>query len=256
MELNWRSQRQIIVFSIYFLIVFVPVSLIVFLLVRKSPNCFDRIQNQDEQGTDCGGTMCQLRCDGSYRDIKVNFTRGLKVTDGVYDIFALLENFNTDVTFPNIPYEMSFYSVEGKLLGSTTGSISMYPQRKAVVYLPSLRLSQEPKTVDLVLEQHKALSISKSDIELIPQNVSVENWQAQRGANESLQVVGELKNPNNREVKNLNVYAMLYDDTQTVYAVSKTKVFSLKGREKTAVAFTWGNIISPTNVEFVVEFDD
>jgi hypothetical protein len=64
--------------------------------------------------------------------------------------------------------------------------------------------------------------------------------------------VGEIKNPNNQEVRNLDVYAMLYDDTRTVYAVSKTKIFSIKGREKTAVAFTWGDILTPANVEFVV----
>lgn len=254
MELNWRSQRQIIIFSVYFLIIFIPVAFTVFMLLKKTPSCYDGLQNQDEQGTDCGGDICSLRCDGSYRDIKVNFSRGLKVTDGVYDIFALLENYNTNINFPNVPYDISFFSVDGKLLGQATGSISMYPQRKAVIYFPSLNLAQEPKTIDLNLGQYKALFFNKLDE--VPQNVSVESWQAQRGANESLQVVGEIKNPNNQEVVNLSVYAMLYDDTKTVYAVSKTKVYSLKGREKTAVTFTWGNILTPSNVDFVVVFDD
>lgn len=253
MELNWRSQRQIIVFASYFLIVFIPVALIVFMLLRKSPSCFDGLRNNDEEGVDCGGTMCELRCDGTYRDIKVNFTRGMKVDEGRYDIFALLENYNTEVYFPNVPYSLSFYSVEGKLLGNATGSISIYPQRRGAIYLPSLELAQEPKTIDFSIEDHKALSFKNP--ESIPQDVSVENWASQRGANNSLQVVGELKNPNNKEVKNLDVYALLYDDTKTVYAVSKTKVYSLKGREKMAVTFTWGNVLSPANVDFVVVFN-
>lgn len=249
MELNWRSQRQIIIFSIYFLIIFLPVAFTVFMLLKKSDSCYDGLQNGDEGGVDCNGS-CQLRCDGTYRDIRVNFTRGMKVSENVYDIFALVENYNTNINFPNVPYEISFYSVEGKLLGTASGSLALLPQTKAAIYLPSLNLAQEPKTIDLTLKPHKALSFY--DLESLPKNISVDSWQAQRGANNSLQVVGEIKNPNNQEVKNIDVYALLYDDTRTVYAVSQTKVFSIKGRENTAVAFTWGDIITPTNIEFVV----
>jgi hypothetical protein len=253
MNLNWRTQRQIIIWAIYFLIVFIPVALTVFLLLRRTSSCFDGLQNGEEGGVDCNGS-CQLRCDGSYRDIRVDFSRGMKVSDGVYDVFALVENFNTNVYFPNVPYNISFYSVEGKLLGSASGSLELLPQKKAAIYLPGLQLAQEPKTVDLQMEPHKALEYY--DIANLPQNISVESWQAQRGANDSLQVVGEIKNPNNSEVKKLGVYALLYDDTRTVYAVSRTTVTSLGGREKTAVTFSWGNLITPSNVDFVVVLDE
>lgn len=230
-----------------------PVFFITYTLLSKSANCYDNLQNSEEEGVDCNGS-CQLRCDGTYRDIRIDFARGMKVTEGMYDIFVLLENYNTNINFPYVPYGLSFYSVEGKLLGTTTGTLSLLPQRKAALYLPSLKLSQEPKTIDVKLAEHKAMSFY--DFDSIPKSISVDNWQSQRGANNSLQVVGEIKNPNNIEARNLSVYAMLFDDTRTVYAVSKTKVFSIKGREKTAVTFTWGQIADPKNVEFIVEFDD
>ncbi len=252
MELNWRSQRQIIIFTTYFLIIFIPFAFITYQILKKSPSCYDGIQNAQEEGIDCNGS-CQLRCDGTYRDIKINFVRGVKVDDGVYDIFALLENFNTNVDFPNVPYTLAFYSSEGKLLGNASGTIVMSPQSKNAIYIPRLYLAQEPKTIDLSLQPHKAIGFYGEDN--LKNNVSVENWQAQRGANGSLQVVGELKNPNNKEVKNVVVYAMLYDDTKTIYAVSRTKVFSILGREKAAVTFSWGDIITPTNVEFISVFE-
>ncbi len=253
MELNWRRQRQIIIFTIYFLIIFVPFAFVTYEILKKTPSCYDGIQNATEEGVDCNGS-CQLRCDGTYRDVKINFVRGLKVSEGVYDVFALLENYNTEINFPNVPYDVNFYSEEGKLLGSATGSLALLPQSKNAIYLPSLQLGQEPKTIDLSLQPHKALAFY--NVENIPKNVSVENWQAQRGANNSLQVVGEIKNPNNKTVRNIIVYALLYDDTKTVYAVSRTKVASLAGREKSAVTFTWGDILTPTNVDFVVVFDN
>ncbi len=253
MELNWRSQRQIIIFSIYFLIIFIPVVFTVFMLLRKPVSCYDRIQNGTEEGVDCNGS-CQLKCDGTYRDIRVNFSRGMKVSDGVYDVFALIENFNTNVEFPNVPYAVSFYSGEGKLLGSATGSLAILPQTRAAIYLPNLQLEQDIKTVDLTLLPHKALAMHNTDD--IPRNLSVQSWTAQRGANNSLQVIGDLQNPNNKGIQNISVYAMLYDDTKTVYAVSRTKVAGIPGREKTAVTFTWGDLISPTNVDFVVVFGE
>ena len=182
--------------------------------------------------------------------MKINFVRSLKVTDNTYDIFALLENFNTQIYFPNIEYDLAFYSVEGKLLGSTTNNVAILPQNKAAIFIPSVNLAQEPKTIDLSFRPHKALRFN--NFASLPKNVSVESWQAQRGANNSLQVVGEIKNPNNDAVKDIYIYAMLYDDTKTVYAVSGTKLNFILGRQKTAVTFTWGNILTPKNIEFIV----
>jgi hypothetical protein len=245
--LDWRIQRQIIIFFIYFLIVFIPVVFISYNLLKKSPSCFDGIQNNQEEGVDCNGS-CSLQCVNSYKEIKTNFVRSLAVSENLYDIFALVENYNTDIYFPNVPYTLSFYSDQGKLLGTSTGAMSLYPQSKGVVFIPSLEIMQKPKTIDFQLGEHKALKFTGD----FPRNVTVESWQAQRGANNSLQLVGELKNPNNIEYRNISVYALLYDDTRTVYAVSGTKVISLGGRQTTGVTFTWGDIISPRNVEFVV----
>lgn len=247
MVLDWRLQRQIIIFTVYFLIVFIPVFFIVTSLLSRTPNCFDGIQNNGEEGIDCNGS-CSLQCNGTYRDIKINFVRSLKVDENHYDIFALLENFNTEVYFPKVPYTLSFYNDQGVLMGTSTGELFMYPQSRGAVFIPHLELAQNPKTVDLTLGESKGLRF----VWQIPRNVSVESWTAQRGANNSLQLVGELKNPNNVSFSNIDVYALLYDETRTVYAVSKTNVVKLLGRQTTGLAFTWGDIESPRNVEFVV----
>ena len=65
-----------------------------------------------------------------------------------------------------------------------------------------------------------------------------------------------LKNPNNEGYRNIDVFAMLYDETKTVYAVSKTNVVSLGGRQTVGVSFSWGDLQSPRNVEFVVVLNE
>lgn len=244
---SWRVQRQIIIFTVYLLIIFIPVFFITYSLLSKSPSCFDGVQNNGEEGIDCNG-QCSLQCSGTYRDLKINFIRALPVSENVYDIFALFENYNREVYFPKVPYSLSFYNDQGKLMGSSTGELFLYPQSRGAVFIPNLEIFQNPKTIDLQLGEYKALKFT----DLLPRNISIESWTAQRGANNSLQLVGELKNPNNQAYKNIDVYAMLYDDTKTVYAVSKTNVVSLGGRQTVGVSFTWGDLQSPRNVEFVV----
>jgi hypothetical protein len=178
--------------------------------------------------------------------------RSLKVSENVYDIFALFENYNREVYFPKVPYTLSFYNDQGKLMGTSTGELFLYPQSRGAIFIPNINAEQNPKTIDLQLGEHKGLNSSLVLGGNIPRNISVESWTAQRGANNSLQLVGELKNPNNSTYRNIDVYAMLYDDTKTVYAVSKTNVASLGGRQTVGVSFTWGDLQSPRNVEFIV----
>jgi hypothetical protein len=246
--MNWRLQRQIIIFFTYFLIVFIPFSFITYKLLQKPASCYDGLLNSDETGVDCGGS-CQLRCDGTYKDLKINFARAMKVTDNVYDIFVLVENFNDKVEFPVVPYNLGFYNEQGEALGSSTGTLTIAPQAKGVVYLPNVNIKQLPKVVDFKLGKYAGVANYFNDT---PVKIQVGAWVSQRGANDTLQVVGELENPYSKEYFDLEVYALLYDETKTVYAVGKTEVRKIGGREKTAVAYTWGNIQKPQNVEFVI----
>lgn len=251
MNISWRLQRQMLIFTIYALIIILPVAYIVFRLLSQSASCFDGKLNGDETGVDCGGA-CSLRCDGTYKSLKVNFTRVLKVDENKYDVFALIENFNPTVAFPKVPYNASIYSSEGILLLSASGTLSVNPSAQAVVYLPNLEIKQVPKIIDFNLSKHNAILQINNN----PNKINVSTWTSQKGVNDTLQVIGELVNPFSSSANNVSIYALLYDDTRTVYAVGKTRIKTLKGREKTAIAYTWGNLPKPTNVEFVLVYDE
>jgi hypothetical protein len=251
MNISWRLQRQILIFTTYFLIATLPFIYIVSRLLSQSVSCFDGKQNGDETAVDCGGS-CNLRCDGTYKSLKVNFTRVLKSDENRYDVFALIENFNPNISFPKVPYNASIYSSEGILLLSASGTISVNPSSQAVVYLPNLEMRQIPKIIDFNLSKHNAILQINNN----PNRINVNTWTSQKGVNNTLQLIGELVNPFSSSANNVSIYALLYDDTRTVYAVGKTKIKSLKGREKTAIAYTWGDLPKPTNVEFVLVYDE
>jgi hypothetical protein len=240
------------IWTIYALIILIPASILTINLLSTQNSCFDKKQNGDETGSDCGGS-CSLRCDGTYKDIKVNFSRVLPVSENRYDVFALMENFNNDVSFPKVPYNLNIYSSEGILLASAKGGFAINPQSRAIVYIPNLEIKQKPKIIDFNLEKHSALKIFAYENK---NNLSVSTWQAQKGVGDTLQVIGELENKTTKAVSNSTTYALLYDETRTVYAVGRTQNSNVKGREKTVIAYTWGDLPKPTNVEFITVYDE
>jgi hypothetical protein len=251
MNISWRVRRQILIFLIYALIIILPVFFIVYILIAKNNSCFDTKMNGDETGIDCGGS-CSLRCDGTYKDVKVNFSKILKVDENKYDIFTLLDNYNYNVAFPKIPYNLNLYNQEGNLLISASGTVAISSQAQAVVYIPNVNLNQIPKTVDFQLGKHFGIL----DTVKPNTNVNVNTWNAQTAANDGLQIIGEVTNSGDKSVENLSIYALLYDDTRSVYAVGKTKLRLLKGRERTAIAYTWGKLFKPTNTQFIIVYDE
>lgn len=249
MNSSWRTTRQIVIFFVYFLVLSLPFILFAYFMLQKSETCFDALQNQDEQGVDCGG-VCSLQCKGSYKEVKVNFARGMAADVDTYNLFALLENSNNSVFFPKVPYAIKAYNKDGDLLVSASGSTSVLSANRSAIYIPKLQMKQQPSIVDVDIDP-AYIGLRQTDFSL-QESVKTSAWTAQRGANNTLQVVVKMENKSVNEFSDIDVYALLYDDTRTVYAVGKTTLATIKGRESTAAVFTWGNLASPANADFIV----
>ncbi len=246
--MTWRANRQFIIFLIYFFVISIPIILMALFFLTKENTCFDKVQNGDEIGIDCGGT-CSLQCLGTYKNPKIIFSRALKVSENKYNIFALLENYNKDVYFPLIPYSISGYNASGTLLLTASGTTNIFQSTQGVIFIPNVSMKQTPRIIDLNLGDYKGFKSVENEVKT---NVQTGAWKNQRISGNNLQVVAELKNTGIKGVSAIEVYAMLYDDTKTVYAVGKTFVSSLAGRTNSAVVFTWGNIKDPTKIDFII----
>lgn len=248
MNSSWRVGRQILIFTIYFLVISLPFVIFAYYMLSKQETCFDTILNQDETGVDCGG-VCSMQCKGSYSNLKVVFSRAMPVSPGKFNFFALLENYNQDIEFPKVPYTVKLFNDESQLLVSATGTTKSYPNSRSAIFLPSLQMQQIPKIVDLNIGNYEAIKSSENNIQ---KNVRSGAWVAQRASNNSLQVVVKIKNNDVTSVSDFDVYALLYDTTKTVYAVGKSYVSTLDGRGETAAVFTWGNLPDPANADFII----
>ena len=78
---------------------FASVFTVRYYLTRPDPTCFDKVQNQDETGVDCGG-VCAAECAVTYNPESLGIVDTTFVPGGdkdVYDVVAKIHNPNDEL---------------------------------------------------------------------------------------------------------------------------------------------------------------
>lgn len=127
---SWRARRQLVIF----LIVIAPLVVAGFITIKNlipEATCFDRKQNQNERGIDCGGlcTSCAFKYP---KPITVFWTRVVPVRESSYDVAAEIENPNESLSSINVAYEFTLYDEFGSVV-TKTGTTFIYPQERILV---------------------------------------------------------------------------------------------------------------------------
>lgn len=106
---------------------------IVYLLTRpKKDPCFDGIQNNREEGVDCGG-FCDAVCAKPDRpdyvqDIKINWVKFTEDGRNNYDLVASLSNENEKWGVSSVKYKFAFYDEAENLIGEKEGTTFIMPK--------------------------------------------------------------------------------------------------------------------------------
>mgnify|MGYP001592824462 CR=1 FL=1 len=103
-HMSWSTRRQLIILSVIIVIVLAALGFFSLPYILKAPTCTDSQQNQREAGVDCG-SPCAKICVSQVNELKILWSRPFKVTDGVYDALAYVENQNFDAALKKIIYK-------------------------------------------------------------------------------------------------------------------------------------------------------
>jgi len=118
--MNWRTKRQSIGIGAVVAVVLFFVARFLIGYFSVEPTCFDREQNGDELGIDCGGS-CALRCSFETRDLVTEWQRVTRVTDGVYSAVSYVENQNTGSGALEVPYRFRLYDDQNLIVSERAG---------------------------------------------------------------------------------------------------------------------------------------
>lgn len=239
-SITWARKRQIIIVCILALFVTLLVMAIYFGFFRSQPSCFDAKQNGDEAGIDCGG-KCALVCSGLAKEPVIEYARLFKSLRG-YSAVAHIENQN-DLIAKNADYSFKIYDASGALIAQRSGSVFI-PQRKSFpIFEPNIDTKGiEPAKV--FFSFNNSVYWEKSDYEEPKLNVEDEKLS---GEKTSPRLTANVINPTVRDVNNVEVVSVLYDDNGNAIDASKTVIDKIAPNQSIPVVFTWPYAL-PENV--------
>ena len=239
--MSWAARRR---FFILLIIGIVAAAFFVIVLIAtayKTPSCSDGVQNQDEQGVDCGGS-CSYLCTALQEPPTVLFTQVLGNGAGRADIVAMVRNKNASAAARNVPYRVMLYGEGHVFVKEVDGTIDLPPGATVPVFLPGVGAGKQK-----VLSAF--LSIDAPSIRWVPLPTdprvipTVSNITHNVDAN-APRVSATLTNPSATTLSDLRVIVLVSDFRRNVIAASETIVPLVAGQGQATAVFTWNGAFS------------
>lgn len=102
-----RLKKQTIIGFVYLFLIGMVVGVPYFLL-KADPSCYDKIQNQKEEGVDCGGPCPSCQSE-TLKKIEVVWAKLIPATKDYYDLIIKLNNPNQNHGTGKAPYSVKIY---------------------------------------------------------------------------------------------------------------------------------------------------
>jgi len=244
--MDWRRRRQffyILIISALFLIF---VAFPIYLKFNKPPSCFDGERNGDEIGVDCGGS-CLRACVSDILEPTVLWVRSFKITEGVYNATAYIQNTNSGVYATNVPYIFRIFDKDNLLISEREGRTDIFPGSVFPVFEGTIFTGERvPQTTFFDFENIDWLQGSPS----FEKDIIVKERVLSLGENPRLRAV--IENSSIDELKNIEVVVVLYDENDNAINSSKTVIDKLSKGEQKEVVFTWSQPFSSDSLRIEI----
>lgn len=232
--LSWGARRQLTIVLVLSLALFFVLLGVYYLFLRPQPNCFDASQNQDELGVDCGG-RCARVCAVEVSPLINFWTRVFRISDGVYDVGALVENPNAGFYVPRLAYTIRVYDDKNIPLAERTGITFVNSKEQLLIFEPQIPTGNKiPVRAVLQLQESEWMRVSGDRTLSL---FAVENKRFE--TDPSPRLSAELVNMSQEDLSNIAVSAVAYDKDKNVLGVSSTHVDGLGHGARVPVVFTW-----------------
>lgn len=139
-----RDTKRLTIIVVYLLIFFLIITGLYF-MYRPTSTCFDKIQNQNEEGIDCGG-VCAALCSTNVvgDDVLVREITFLSLGENHYDIVARIFNPNNDIAAARFHYALVLKDGSGNEVARMNDSNFVLPQETKTLLALNVVASGEP----------------------------------------------------------------------------------------------------------------
>lgn len=257
MQDSWRVRRKkTFIYSVTFIIL----ALLVYKAypyLNPAPTCFDKVQNGEEDGVDCGGA-CQLICATAILPVEVKTASAIAVEKDLYDLVAIVQNKNIDKEPENglAKYRFYIYDTSGSLLQTLDLASPLMLGQTFPILIQNMpfKLASAGNAISKVVVE--ALPNNQAWLKVDPvyakSFLSVENLDFKQNYNNISQLQVTLKNLTKANLRNIPVRVVLKDRAGNFIATNETLIKEIKASDVAYANFTWRIPLELANPEIEV----
>lgn len=239
-----RSQKKRLVIVGVYLAIFLLVVFGIYYWLKPGPSCFDNIQNQNEEGLDCGG-VCAKKCDlAAQQDIAV-LGAGF-VNSGVannIDIFGEVSNPNQTLGSGNFEYQFIVKNSADTAIANYSGTGFILPGEKKYILMPNISVQDIPAKVDLKIG--KTQWTEANEFYEKPQlNVVYKNYTEISSGVGFFEATGLVKNESPFDFSNIKIAVILRDANEKIVTLNSTEMNTVIAGENRDFRVYWPNRFS------------
>jgi hypothetical protein len=225
----------------FLVLVLVGVGFPTYLKLHKEPTCTDGTQNQNETDTDKGG-VCPILDERYLLPQSVVWARTFQVRAGEASAIAYIENPNPSAGIESADYIFKVYDDQNIEIASRSGNVKVTAGAITPIYEGQIDTGSR-SAARAFFEWSGPLVWTR-----IPQEVGlvqIEN-KVLEGVDTQPILHAKAVNVSARNLDNIAVIAVVYDQKLNAFAASRTIVDSLAPRASKEITFTWPNPLGRT----------
>ena len=253
---SWSTRHKLAYTGGALLVLSLLFTTIYFKVIYKSPSCSDGVKNGSETGLDCGGS-CQKICTSDALNPIILWSKAFPVTDGVYNLSALVENPNVLSINNQVSYKFQVYDIDNQIIVSKIGTTFLPKNKKVIVFEPGVRVGQrKPTRTDF---QFVSFGFWAKDQNPEP-DLSIDHG-ILLSTTTSPRIEGSVTNNSLQTIDHLELTAQVLDGKDNTVAVSRTFVDNLTKKSSQQFVFVWNkpfdlgvaSCLLPSNVVLVLD---
>lgn len=224
-----RFAKQL-VFGFIYLILILLIGYGIYYFRQSTPSCVDGIQNQNEEGVDCG-LVCGNSCK-KILPIDVSSVQVFKVGRDDYDILAKVYNPNSDLGSSKVVFDLILVDKDSAELSRRNFEFYILPGQIKHIILTSVKSTAEVQGAKIVIKDISWEKLSLFD----PQMVSFIVRDKQFKQTEFGAIV---RNESDFDFDTVDIGVILYDQNDNVIGLNKSNMNTLVSRTDRYFKVLW-----------------